>query len=112
MPGFSDYLPVSPNIIRTGTKVGCDLYIAVKRTAGIKFVLYCRGDVDLEEIKRQMLKVENIRSFYIKKDKQGKFFEYIENNFNEIITNTNISHDEKTRFVYNTATNVVKTFSS
>ncbi len=76
MPGFSDYLPVSPNIIRTGTKVGCDLYIAVKRTAGIKFVLYCKGDVDFEEIKRLMLKVENIRSFYIKKDKQGKFFEY------------------------------------
>ncbi len=108
MSDFSDYLSISPNVIRTGTKIGCDLFVSVKRNAGYKFVLYCRGDVVFEEVKRKALKAEKIRILYIKKDNQKEFYEYIENNFQEIITNTNISHDEKTRFVYNTATNVVK----
>ncbi len=108
MSDFSDYLSISPSIIRTGTKIGCDLFVSVKRTAGSGFVLYCRGDVVFGEVKRRELKAEKIRSLYIKKDNQKEFYEYIENNFQEIITNTNISYDEKTRFVYNTATNVVK----
>ena len=108
MSDFSDYLSISPNIIRTGTKTGCDIFISVKRTADTKFVLYCRGDAVFEEVQRKALKAEKIRSLYIKKDEQKNFYEYIENNFHEIITNENVSHDEKTRFVYNTATNVVK----
>ncbi|MCP4270165.1 MAG: HD-GYP domain-containing protein [Candidatus Brocadiaceae bacterium] len=105
---MSDYLSISPSIIRTGTRIGCDLFVSVKRTAGSEFVLYCRGDVVFEEVKRRALKAEKIRSLYIRKDNQKEFYEYIENNFQDIITNTNISYDEKTTFVYNTATNVVK----
>ncbi len=59
MSDFSDYLSISPSIIRTGTKIGCDLFVSVKRTAGSGFVLYCRGDVVFGEVKRRELKEES-----------------------------------------------------
>ncbi len=108
MSDIFDYLAISPNIIRTGTKIGCNLFLHVKSKVENKFVLYCREDVVFEADKREMLLEKNIRCLYIKKKKKKKFHEYMENNFLEIVTDTNVSHDEKTRLVYNTATNVVK----
>ena len=108
MSSIFDYLPISPNIVRTGTKIGCNLFLHVKSKIENKFVLYCREDVVFDAAKREMLVENNIRCLYIKQDEQKKFHEYMENNFQEIITDTNVSHDEKTRLVYNTATNVVK----
>ena len=108
MSDIFDYLAISPNIMRTGTKIGCNLFLHVKSKVENKFVLYCREDVVFEADKREMLLEKNIRCLYIKQDEQKKFHEYMENNFLEIVTDTNVSHDEKTRLVYNTATNVVK----
>ena len=103
-----DYLSISPNIVRAGTKIGCSLFLHVKSKIEDKFVLYCSEDVVFDADKREMLLKNKIRCLYIKQDEQKKFHEYMENNFHEIITDTNVSHDEKTRLVYNTATNVVK----
>jgi HD-GYP domain-containing protein (c-di-GMP phosphodiesterase class II) len=108
MPDIFDYLPVSPNIIRTGAKIGCNLFLHVKSKVENKFVLYCREDVAFDADKREMLVEKNIRCLYIKQDEQKKIHEYMVNNFHEIIADTNVSHDEKTKLVYNTATNVVK----
>ena len=55
---MSDYLPINPNIIKTGTKIGCDLFLHVKSRDENRFVLYCREDVVFEEVKRRTLKVE------------------------------------------------------
>ena len=85
MSDIFDYLPVSPNIIKTGTTIGCNLYLRTKSIDNDRFVLYCREDADFEVDKKEMLVKKKVRCLYIKKDEQKNFYEYMENNFNEII---------------------------
>ncbi len=103
-----DYLPISPSSLRTNTIVGCDIFLLAKTTAEVRFVLYCRGDAVFDEAKKNMLVAQKIKSLFIKKDKQQAFFEYLENNFQHIISDTSIPPDERTKIVYSAATNLVK----
>jgi HD-GYP domain-containing protein (c-di-GMP phosphodiesterase class II) len=103
-----DYLPISPSSLRTNTTVGCDIYLLAKTTAEIRFVLYCRGDAVFDEDKKDMLVAQRIKSLFIKKGEQHTYFAYLENNFQSIISDTNISPEEKTKIVHGAATNLVK----
>jgi putative nucleotidyltransferase with HDIG domain len=103
-----DYLPVNSNSLRTDTKIGCDLYLLVKTGAGSRYILYCRGDAVFENDKRELLLEKNISRLFIKKEDQKKYYEYLESNFQDIISDTRISPDERTKIVYSAATNLVK----
>jgi HD-GYP domain-containing protein (c-di-GMP phosphodiesterase class II) len=105
---MSDYLPIDSSSLRTDTKIGCDLYLHVNTIADGRYVLYCRGDVVFENAKREMLVDKNISRLFIKKDDQQKYYKYLESNFQNIISDTRISSDEKTKIVYSAATNLVK----
>ncbi len=102
------YLPISPCSLRTNTTVGCDIYLLAKTTAEVRFVLYCREDAVFDEDKKNMLVGQRIKSLFIKKEKQQAFSEYLENNFQHIISDTNIPPDERTKIVHSAATNLVK----
>jgi putative nucleotidyltransferase with HDIG domain len=103
-----DYLPISPCSLRTNTTVGCDIYLLAKTTAEVRFVLYCREDAVFDEYKKNMLVAQRIKSLFIKKEKQQAFSDYLENNFQHIISDTSIPPDEKTKIVHSAATNLVK----
>jgi HD-GYP domain-containing protein (c-di-GMP phosphodiesterase class II) len=103
-----DYLPISPNSLRTNTTVGCDIFLLAKSTAEVRFVLYCRGDAVFDETKKNMLVAQKIKSLFIKKEEQPAFFEYLENNFQQIVSDTSIPTDERTKIVHSAATNMVK----
>ncbi len=103
-----NYLPINSNSLRTDTQIGCDLYLFVKTTADSRYILYCRGDAIFENNKREMLLEKNISRLFIKKDDQQKYYEYLENNFQEIITDARIPPDERTKIVHSAATNLVK----
>jgi HD-GYP domain-containing protein (c-di-GMP phosphodiesterase class II) len=107
---MSEYLPINSNSLRTDTKIGCDLYLLVlaETSADSRYVLYCRGDAVFENSKREMLLEKNINRLFIKKDDQQKYYKYLESNFQNIISDTRISSDEKTKIVYSAATNLVK----
>lgn len=105
---MSDYLPINSNSLRTDTKIGCDLYLLVETGAGSRYLLYCMGDAVFENAKREMLLEKNINRLFIKKADQQKYYKYLESNFQNIISDTRISSDEKTKIVYSTATNLVK----
>ncbi len=104
----SDYLPINSSSLRTDTTVGCDLYLLVETKSESRYVLYCRGDGVFENNKREMLVKKNISSLFIKKDDQQKYYKYLESNFQNIISDTRISSDEKVKIVYSTAINLVK----
>jgi len=104
----SDYLPIDSSSVRTDTKIGCDIYLLVKTGAGSCYILYCRGDAVFENNKREMLVEENISRLFIKKDDQQKYYQYLESNFQNIISDIRISSDEKTKIVYKAATNLLK----
>ncbi|MGR3173182.1 MAG: HD-GYP domain-containing protein [Candidatus Scalindua sp.] len=105
---MSDYLPINPNSLRTDTKIGCDIYLLVETSAESRYVLYCRGDAVFENDKREMLLGKNINRLFIKKDDQQKYYEYLESNFQNIISDARISPDEKAKIVHSAATNLVK----
>jgi len=103
-----DYLPINTSSLRINTTVGCDLYLLVKTKSESRYVLYCRGDAVFEDNKRGMLWERNISRLYIKKDDQPKYYEYLENNFQEIITDVRIPTEERTKIVHCAATHLIK----
>jgi putative nucleotidyltransferase with HDIG domain len=105
---MSEYLPVDLSSLKTDTKVGCDLYLLVKSGADSRYILYCRGDAIFENNKREMLLGKNISKLFITKEDQQKYYEYLENNFQSIISDASLSPDEKTKIVHSAATNLVK----
>lgn len=103
-----DYMPISPSSIRTDTKVGCDIYLLAKTTVEIRFVLYCKSDAVFDEAKKSTLLAQKIKSLFIKKKEQQTFYDYLEDNFQQIINDTSIPSDEKTKIVHCAATNLIK----
>ena len=104
----SDYLPIDSSSLRTDTKIGCDLYLLVETSGDRKLILYCRGDIVFENDKKEQLLEKNISKLFIKKEGQQKYYEYLENNFQEIISDTRISSEEKVKIVHSAATNLMK----
>ncbi len=105
---MSDYLPINTCSLRSDTTVGCDLYLLVETKSESRYVLYSRGDAVFEDNKRGMLWEKNISKLFIKRDDHEKYYEYLENNFKEIITDLRISPDERTKIVHSAATNLLK----
>ena len=105
---MAEYLPVDLSSLKTDTKVGCDLYLLVKSGTDSRYILYCRGDAIFESSKREMLLGKNISRLFITKEDQQKYYEYLENNFQSIISDTSISPCERTKIVHSAATNLVK----
>ncbi|MGR3293311.1 MAG: HD-GYP domain-containing protein [Candidatus Scalindua sp.] len=103
-----DYMPISPSALRTDTTVGCDIYMLAKTTADVRFVLYCKADAVFDEAKKSMLVAQRIKSLFIKKDEQKVFFDYLENNFQLIVSDTSIPPDERTKIIHGAASNLVK----
>ncbi len=105
---LSDYLPVDSSSLRTDTKIGCDLYLLVETSGSRRFTLYCRGDIFFEDDKKDKLIEGNISKLFIKKEDQQKYFDYLESNFQDIISDTTISREEKTKIVHSAAINLMK----
>ncbi|MGR3301450.1 MAG: HD-GYP domain-containing protein, partial [Candidatus Scalindua sp.] len=105
---MSDYLPINSNSLRTDTRIGCDLYLLVKTSVDSRYILYCRGDAVFENAKREMLLEKNISRLFIKKEDQQTYYEYLENNFQDIIFDTRIPSDERSKIVHGAAINLVK----
>ncbi len=103
-----DYLPITPSSLRTNTTVGCDIFLLAKSTAEARFVLYCRGDAVFDEAKKNMLVAQKIKSLFIKNEERKTFFDYLENNFQHIVSDTSIPPDERTKIVHGAATNLIK----
>jgi len=105
---MSHYLPIDSSSLKAGTKIGCDLYLLVKTGAGSQFILYCKGETIFDNNKREKLIEKNISRLFITKDDQQKYYEYLESNFQNIISETRLSAEEKAKIVHNAATNLVK----
>jgi len=105
---MSEYLPIDSSSLKADTKIGCDLYLLVKSGTDNRYILYCRGDTVFENSKREMLLEKNISRLFINKDDQQKYYEYLENNFQNIVSDPRLSPDEKTKIVHSAATNLVK----
>jgi HD-GYP domain-containing protein (c-di-GMP phosphodiesterase class II) len=104
----SDYLPINSSSLRADTKIGCDLYLFVKTITDSRYILYGRGNEIFDNDKKEKLVEKNISRLFIKKEAQPKYYEYLESNFQNIISDTRIPPDERTQIVHSAATYLVK----
>ncbi len=105
---MSEYLPIDSSSLKADTKIGCDLYLLIKSGTDSRYILYCRGDAVFENNKMEMLLKKNISRLFIVKDDQQKYYQYLESNFQNIISDTRLSPNEKTQIIHSAATNLVK----
>ncbi|GAX62169.1 metal dependent phosphohydrolase [Candidatus Scalindua japonica] len=105
---MSNYIPIDSSSLKANTKIGCNLHLLVNTGADSRYILYCKGDTVFENTKRELLVEKNINRLFIAKDDQQKYYKYLESNFQNIMSDTKISADEKTRIVHSAATNLVK----
>ncbi len=70
--------------------------------------MYCRVANVFGNDKRDHLLEKNINRHFIKKDDQKKYYEYLENNLQGIVSDTMLSHDGKTEILYSTSINLAK----
>jgi HD-GYP domain-containing protein (c-di-GMP phosphodiesterase class II) len=103
-----DYLPISLSSLKTDTKIGCDIYLLVKTSTESRHILYCGADAVFVSEQSDKLLEKNVSRLFIKKEDQKKYFEYLENNFHDIVSDTRIPADERAKIVHSAATNLIK----
>jgi len=103
-----EYLPISLSSLRSNTVSGCDIYLLVHVEGADRYVLYCKGDDLFDKSKRELLIRKNINRLFINKEDQKKFFDYLESNFQYVLSNGKVSPHERIKVVYNTAINMIQ----
>ncbi|MFQ5962974.1 MAG: HD-GYP domain-containing protein [Candidatus Scalinduaceae bacterium] len=103
-----NYFPISLNSLKTETIIGCDIYILMNVKGSTRYVLYCKGDAVFGGGKKEQLIKKNVNRLFIRKNDEQKYYEYLETNFQDIISDKKIPSDEKAQIVHGTATNLVK----
>ncbi len=103
---MSDYLSVGLSSLRTDTKIGCDLYLLTDNDS--RYVLYCKGDAVFDSRKKEILSENKTSKLFIKNDDKQGYYKYLESNFQDFISDTNLTSDEKTIIVFDMATSMVK----
>ena len=102
------YLPITLNSLRPDTIINCDVYLLVNVNGASRHILYCKGNSVFENNKIELLVRKNINRLFIARDDQRKYFEYLESNFQNIMSDERIHPDERAQIVHSAATNLVK----
>ncbi len=104
----SEYLAIGLSSLKTGTKIGCNLYLLVNTATESRYVLYCNEDAVFDNHKKEILLENKTSRLFINNDDKQKYYKYLESNFQNFISDKNLSSNEKTKILFSTATNLVK----
>lgn len=105
---MSEYIPILISSLKSDTIIGCDLYVLSKKDGKSNYVLYSSGDSMFEGSKKSMLARKNIKSIFINKKDKKFFYEYLESNFQQILSYENSTPGEKAQLIRDTANNLVQ----
>lgn len=104
-----NYVPITPNVIRTGIVLGFDLYLQVHLNGNkVGYILYCKRNNIIEPEKIAELFTRNINRLYIKSEDQKKFLEYTESSMKKIVSDNAIDCKIKSEIVYDVAKNIMR----
>jgi HD-GYP domain-containing protein (c-di-GMP phosphodiesterase class II) len=103
-----DYLPITLSSLRSDTIINCNVYLLASVNGASRYILYCKGDTAFENEKRELLVRKNINRLFISRDERQKYFEYLESNFQNIMSDEKIPPIERAQIVHNAAANMVK----
>jgi putative nucleotidyltransferase with HDIG domain len=103
-----EYLPITLNSLRSDTIINCNVYLLASVNGANRYILYCKGDTVFENQKRELLVKKNINRLFISRDERRNYFEYLELNFQNIMSDEKIPPAERAQIVHDTASNLVK----
>ncbi len=103
-----EYLPITLNSLRSDTIINCNVYLLATVNGVNRYILYCKGDTVFESQKRELLVKKNINRLFISRDDRQNYFEYLELNFQNIMSDEKIPPAERAQIVHDTASNLVK----
>ena len=105
---MTDYLPITLSSLRSDTIINCDVYLLVNMNSASRYILYCKGNTVFENGKKELLVRKNINRLFISRGDQQKYFEYLESNLQNIMSDEKIPPYERAQIVHDAATNMVK----
>jgi len=89
------FLPIRVSTIKSGIKLGFDVYVQLPH----KVLKYAQGLDDIESHRILYLKDKKVRKLYINESDEGKYQEYVDRCLKELMTDNNVSTDEKANLV-------------
>jgi HD-GYP domain-containing protein (c-di-GMP phosphodiesterase class II) len=105
---MSSYLAITRDSLKENAKIGCDLYIKNRVNGTSRYVLFCRGDEELNNDRRSELLKRNVEKLYITSRDYKNYLKYQEENLQDILADSEKTSEEKSHVVYNVATNLVQ----
>ncbi len=105
---MSDYIAITHSSLVDNTKIGCDVYLKSRINGDIRYILFCRGDEVFCDERRKQLIEQNIEKLFISSRDYEKYFRYQEKNLQDVLTDREMSSEEKSHMVYNTAKYLVQ----
>lgn len=101
------FLPVTLRSVKMGAFAGCDLYLRTIVNQEIKYLLYCKGNKLFDDEWKESFVKKNINKIYVAKNGRAQYLRYLETNLEQIVSDEMTSAQERARFVYDVATNIV-----
>ena len=104
---ISEYTAITRSNIVGNTDIDFDLYLSNGADEHSNYILFCRGNEQFSEQRRDVLLKRNIDRLYISTEDTAKYLKYQERNLNNIVQDSTISSEEKSIVVYDVARNII-----
>ena len=101
------FLPVTLRSVKMGAFAGCDLYLRTIVNQEIKYLLYCKGNKLFDDEWKESFVKKNINKIYVAKNGRAQYLRYLEANLEQIVSDEMTATQERARFVYDVAANIV-----
>lgn len=101
------YIPVTLRSIKMGPFSGCDLYLQTIVNSEIKYLLYCKGSKLFDDERKESFVKKNINKIYVSKNGNAQYLRYIEMNLEQIVRDEMIALFERSKIIYDVATNLM-----
>jgi len=103
----NDFIPINMNTIRVGIKPKFCFFLKNLLDNEVGYVLYNKGEHAIQQYHLEELQNNKVQNLYIRKNDQGKYYEYIESSLKLVMANEGIDVKEKTSLMYNVAKNIM-----
>jgi HD-GYP domain-containing protein (c-di-GMP phosphodiesterase class II) len=103
---ISEYTAITRTALIENTEIDFDLYLSSGTHGHSQYVLFCRGNEQFSQERREVLLKRNIDRLYISTEDNDKYLKYQEKNLKNIVQDRNISSREKSIVIYDVARNI------
>ena len=104
---ISEYIAITRNALIGNTEIDFDLYLSSGTNGHSTYILFCRGNEQFSQERREVLLKRNIDRLYISNEDTEKYLNYQEKNLKNIVQDSKISSREKSIVIYDVASNII-----